>query len=208
MISNSKRKSYIEQVYQVYHAHDQSQSDRLQRLRSIEPVSAELLSFIVLSKQAKHILEIGTSGGYSTLWLADAALRTQGHITSLDIDDTRQQIAKKHLEHIKLDNCVTLICQDALAFLQDNHQCYDVVLLDAERQFYCDYWCHLKKCLSQAGGVLIVDNVISHAEQVQDFIKLVASDDQFSHSIVPVGAGLLLAVRQNDITKDAYDKLL
>lgn len=92
--------------------------------------------------------------------------------------------------------------------MQDNHRRYDVVLLDAKRQFYCDYWCHLKKCLSQVGGVLIVDNVISHAKQVQDFIKLAVGDEQFSHSIVPVGAGLLSAVCQNDIAKDTYDKLL
>lgn len=102
MIANTTRQAYIEKLYQEYHAHDKLQIDRLQRWRSIEPESAVLLSFIILSKQAKTILEIGTSGGYSTLWLADAVEQTQGHVISVDIDAKRQQTALQHLKKINL----------------------------------------------------------------------------------------------------------
>lgn len=196
MIMNVARNAYIENLYQDYQYHDKAQHDRIKRWRSINPEAAALLSFMVLSKQAKHILEIGTSGGYSTLWLADAAEQTKGHITSLDIDAHRQNVALQHLKNTHLDDTVTLICQDALQFLQENTQSYDVILLDAERKYYVSYWETLSRCLHKSGSVLIVDNVISHANEVQDFIQLVADDMRFRHSILSVGAGLLLVVRQ------------
>ncbi len=196
MIMNVARNAYIENLYQDYQHHDKIQHDRIKRWRSINPEAAALLSFMVLSKQAKHILEIGTSGGYSTLWLADAAEQTKGHITSLDIDARRQNVALQHLKNTHLDDTVTLICQDALQFLQENTQSYDVILLDAERKYYVFYWETLSRCLDKSGSALIVDNVISHANEVQDFIQLVADDMRFRHSILSVGAGLLLVVRQ------------
>ncbi len=130
------------------------------------------------------------------MWLADAAEQTKGHITSLDIDAHRQNVALQHLKNTHLDDTVTLICQDALQFLQENTQSYDVILLDAERKYYVSYWETLSRCLHKSGSVLIVDNVISHANEVQDFIQLVADDMRFRHSILSVGAGLLLVVRQ------------
>ncbi len=58
MIANTTRQAYIEKLYQEYHAHDKLQIDRLQRWRSINPEAAALLSFMVLSKQAKHIWKL------------------------------------------------------------------------------------------------------------------------------------------------------
>jgi len=60
-------------LYQGFQAHDALQSDRLQRFRSIEPESARVLAVLIRAQQARKILEIGTSTGYSTLWLANAA---------------------------------------------------------------------------------------------------------------------------------------
>lgn len=83
-----------------------------------------------------------------------------------------------------------------MAFLRQQTQDYDVIFLDAERSFYCQYWTDLSRCLARAGSVLIIDNVISHADEVQDFIQIVAMDKRFRCSTIPIGAGLLLVVRQ------------
>ncbi|MDO4640251.1 MAG: class I SAM-dependent methyltransferase [Neisseria sp.] len=192
---NSQRKSYIEQLYQRYHADDAKQTDRLNRWRSIEPESAELLALLIIGKQAKRLLEIGTSGGYSTLWLADAAEQTGGHLTTIEIEAGRLQTATAHLTQVGLSGIVTPICTDALTFLQENKTSYDWILLDAERPAYASYWAYLTECLAEKGSMLVVDNVISHREQVSSFIALVQEDKRFQSTVLPIGAGLFLIVR-------------
>jgi len=66
----------VADLYDTFKQHDSQQSDRLQRYRNIEVESAKLLSQFIRMQQAKTILEIGTSTGYSTLWLAEAAQAT------------------------------------------------------------------------------------------------------------------------------------
>lgn len=193
---NTHRKNYAAEVYRQYHAADQSGPDRLNRWRSIEPESAELLAVLLKATQAKNILEIGTSGGYSTLWLADAAEHTGGTVLTLDIDAARQQLAAQHLSALNLAERCTFVCQDAAEFLQSSQTPYDFILPDAERPAYPAYWPHLKRALARPGSLLAVDNVLSHAEQVRDFTDLVKRDDAFESTVLPVGAGLLLAVRQ------------
>ncbi|MDB0285537.1 methyltransferase, partial [Acinetobacter baumannii] len=66
----------VADLYDTFKQHDSQQSDRLQRYRNIEVESAQLISQLIRMQQAKSILEIGTSTGYSTLWLAEAAQAT------------------------------------------------------------------------------------------------------------------------------------
>ena len=70
----------------------------------------------------------------------------------------------------------------------------DMIFLDAERPAYAGYWPDLVRVL-RPGGLLAVDNVLSHADQVNDFRALVRSDERVSEATVPTGAGLLLIVR-------------
>ena len=71
-------------------------------------------------------------------------------------------------------------------------QQYDFILLDAERNVYVDYWTYLQKMIHPQGGVLIVDNVISHAAEVESFIELVKNDERFMTMKLPIGAGLFI----------------
>ena len=178
--------------YQQWQQEDATHSDRLQRWRNIEPESAALLALWVRSKQAQHVLEIGTSNGYSTVWLADAVRATGGHIESMDIEASRTALALQHLQQVGLDSQVTLHTADAADFLAQALAHYDVILLDAERSFYVDYWPDLRRLLlGKSGALLVVDNVLSHAEQVADFIALVQADAQMCSHTVTSGAGLL-----------------
>lgn len=117
---NTERRAYFDQLYQSYRRDDAAQTDRLQRWRSIEPESAQFLALLVLVKRAQNVLEIGTSGGYSTLWLADALEQTGGRLITLDIDAARQQAAMRHLAANGLQNRVQAVCGDAGAFLAGN----------------------------------------------------------------------------------------
>lgn len=71
---------------------------------------------------------------------------------------------------------------------------FDFILLDAERPAYENYWPDLKRLMKPKGGVLIIDNVISHAAEVSSFLALIKKDENFMSSILPVGAGLCIVV--------------
>lgn len=180
-------------LYQQFQAHDQVHSDRLSRYRNIEPESAELLNILIRTQQSKRILEIGTSTGYSTLWLAYAAQATLSKITTLEIDDTRSKLAQQNAIDFSLDHLIEFVVTDAQEYLSKTEQTFDFILLDAERDAYCDYWADLPRILNKKGGILVVDNVLSHASEVQDFLKLVGENPKFSTTILSVGAGLFLA---------------
>src|SRR5699024_3966706 len=136
--------------------------------RNIEPDSALFLAMQIRIQQSKKILEVGTSTGYSTLWLANAAQQTQGHVTTLEIDPSRTAQAQQYAQELALDEYIDFWVGDAQEFLENITCQYDFILLDAERDAYVDYWAYLQHMIDTQGGVLIVDNVISHAAEVKE----------------------------------------
>ena len=188
---DSSLQQQLQQWYQQWQQEDANHSDRLQRWRNIEPESAALLALWVRSKRAQKVLEIGTSNGHSTIWLADAVRATGGHVTSLEIEAARTALAQQHLQQVGLAEQVSLHTIDAAEFLSQAQADYDVVLLDAERSFYVGYWPDLRRLLTgKTGALLVVDNVLSHAEQVADFIALVQADASMCSHTVSSGSGL------------------
>lgn len=183
-------------LYRESRAFDATQDDRTRRFRCIEPESAALLGVLVRACKARRLLEIGTSNGYSTLWLADAAEDTGGHVLTLEVDAGRHQQALQNLTAHGLAARVDARCMDALDFLEHNQEMFDWILLDAERPAYAGYWPYLRRALAASGAMLVVDNVLSHGEEVRDFVALVEADEDFVATTLPVGAGLLLVVRR------------
>ena len=193
---DAARRAYAEELYADGRAHDAGEPDRLLRRRNVEPETAELLGLLVRAKRARNVLEIGTSNGYSTIWLGDAVEATGGSVVSLEIDAARTAIAAGHLESVGLRTSVDLRIEDAataLAAFAD--AAFDLIFLDAERDAYVGYWPDLVRTLAPA-GLIAVDNVISHAHDLVAFRATVDADDRVVQALVPIGAGVLLAVRQ------------
>jgi predicted O-methyltransferase YrrM len=182
----------INNLYQQFKEHDVAQTDRLHRYRNIEPESAEFLSILIRTQQSKRILEIGTSTGYSTLWLANAAQSTDGQIITIEIDAARTALAQQNAVEFALDQQIEFLISDARIYLANTQEKFDFVLLDAERDAYCEYWDYLPQILKEKGGILIVDNVVSHAQEVEEFINLVRLDPRFITTTLSIGAGLFL----------------
>ena len=186
---------YLADLYRRGREHDAEKTDRLARLRNVEPDTARLLAVLVRALEAKALLELGTSNGYSTMWLADAARSVGGRLVSVDVDPTRTAQAAEHLSHVQLQGHVELRTEDAAATLsQAVDASADMIFLDAERPAYSGYWSDLLRVL-RPSGLLAVDNVLSHAEEVKPFRELVQDEDGVIESVVPVGAGVLLVVR-------------
>ena len=189
----AKLKAYLETVYSESRAHDETQTERAACWRNLHPDSAALIALLVRAKQARKVLEVGTSNGYATLWLADAVRDTGGSLRTLEIDKARKKAARQNLREAKLEDFVRMEVCDAGEFLRDYPKYFDVVLLDADRSQYTAYWPHLQRILTKPGSLLVVDNVLSHADEVQAFIALVEADKNFSSMVLDIGAGLLLA---------------
>ncbi len=117
-------------------------------------------------------------------------------MVTLEIDAQRSQQAQYHAKNLNLDGHIEFRVTDALAYLQSCQQPFDFILLDAEREAYVTYWPYLAKLLQQPGGLLVVDNVLSHAEQVAEFKSLIENNPHFLSSTLNVGAGLLLVTAQ------------
>ena len=103
------------------------------------------------------MLEVGTSNGYSTIWLADAARAVGAELTSVELDADRLRQAQANLEDAGLATGVELLNTDAGAVLRAGRSgIYDLVFLDAERSEYTGYWPELARVLAP-GGLLAVD---------------------------------------------------
>jgi predicted O-methyltransferase YrrM len=188
------RRRIAEQILEASLAHDAVQADRLLRFRNVEPETAELLALLIRSTGARSILEIGTSNGYSTIWLADAAEATEGTLLSVEIDPERTASARANLARAGL--AAELRTEDAAQTLQAaSDGCWDFVFLDAERPAYVSYWPHLLRTLRPDGGLLAIDNVLSHADQVSEVTRLIDAEPSVESVLVPIGAGLRLVVR-------------
>ncbi|MBO0947690.1 O-methyltransferase [Fibrella forsythiae] len=192
---NSLRKRQLLELYQTFRIHDAAEPDRLKRWRNLEPESALLLAMLIRTQRAQRVLELGTSNGFSTLWIADALEATNGRLTTIDIDAARTALAQEHLRQFGLADRVECITQDAGLFLAQAEPIYKLIFLDAERPAYVGYLPDLIRLLTQQSGcLLVVDNVRSHADEVHEFITLLGAEPSLMLSTLAVGAGLLLCV--------------
>jgi len=191
-----KLKQEILHLYKKLKEEDNTKENRLDKWRNLEPESAEFISIIIRTQQSKSVLELGTSNGFSTLWLSDALNKTNGKLVSIEIEKKRTELARNHLINFKLIDNVELLTTDAKDFLFTAKPIYDLIFLDAERKYYVDYWNYLEKLLDKKGSLLIVDNVISHQNDVADFISIIENNKDFIVSTINVGAGILLVTKQ------------
>jgi predicted O-methyltransferase YrrM len=189
-----ERRALAAEVVAAGRDYDAAQPNRLDRLRNVETETAELLGVLVRASRARRILEVGTSNGHSTLWLADAAEAVGGRVETLDIDPRRTELAQANLERAGLRalvDCRTIGAAQALAEYPDD--AWDFVFLDAERPEYPGYWPNLRRALAP-GAMVAIDNAISHESELRSFTRLLGDDEQLTTALVPIGAGLAVAV--------------
>jgi len=189
------RRALADELLAASREHDAAQADRLDRFRNVEPETAELLGVLIRATGARRILELGTSNGYSTIWLADAAQATGGRVVSVDVDADRTQLARTNLAAAGLGDDVELRTEDAGTILAGSpDSAWEFVFLDAERPAYPGYLPDLLRTLAPR-GLLAIDNVLSHADELTEFTALIDREPGLIQTVVPVGAGLRLAVR-------------
>jgi predicted O-methyltransferase YrrM len=188
-------KNLLAELEQFGKANDSVTIERSGRMLNITRDTGEFLAMLIRATLARRVLEIGTSNGYSTLWLASAARAIGGSVTTVEFSDYKVGLAPKNFSRSGLAAYISLVHDDAGRVLDRSaDSAFDFIFLDSERPEYPGWWPNLKRVL-RPGGLLVVDNATSHPEEMAPFIALVEADTSFTTSLVPVGNGEFMAVK-------------
>ena len=158
---------------------------------------AEFLHLMVKATRAVNVLEVGTSQGYSAIWMGLALEETGGRLTTIEIDTGRHGVARKNVQDAGLAGRITLIRGDAhreIALLKGP---FDFVFLDADKDGQMDYFKKLYPKKLAPGGMLAVHNAISEAGDMKDYTETIRRLPDFDTVIVSttMGDGISLSYR-------------
>ena len=171
--------------------------DHLAKMRATEkgmmnvaPAEGEYLSNLVRQLQARRVLEIGTSNGYSGIWFALGLRETGGKLLTLDIDEPRRSLALKNFKATGMTDLIESRLGDALKILPTLSGPFELVFIDAWKPDYKKYL-DMTLALVPSGGVIAAHNVDSHPSEMPDFLEAIRSHPQLKTEFVRVGpAGL------------------
>ena len=173
----------------------------------VSPTQGKLLHLLAMSLGARKILELGTLGGYSTIWMA-RALPAGGRLITLEADAKHAEVARANIARAGLANVVDLRlgrAQETLPKLADEAP-FDLIFIDADKTGYPEYFQWAMK-LSRRGSVIIADNVFlfghladegsprAALEAMRAFHQRLAASGEFRATVIPTGEGLSVAVR-------------
>ena len=162
----------------------------LGRLRQIPRETGRLLAILLANAPDGRVLEIGTSAGYSTLWLALAARATGRTIRTYELLAEKIALARETFEATGVSDVVELVEGDALEALSDER---DVAFcfLDLEKHLYAAcYELVIPNLVS--GGLLVADNTINHRATLGPLIERAGRDQRVDAVEVPIGMGELI----------------
>lgn len=163
---------------------------RLKRLRQIPPETGKFLSLLASSAPRGKFIEIGTSAGYSTLWIALACKLRGNVVTTFEILEEKVKLAKETFVETDMGQFIDLIIGDARDYLKD-YANIAFCFLDAEKEIYEECYDLVIPNMVE-GGFLIADNAINHYETLKPMIDKAFADHRVDALIVPIGKGELL----------------
>ena len=165
----------------------------LQRLRQIPVVTGKFLALLCASSPQGTVLEIGTSAGYSTLWLALACEHRGIELNTFEILPEKVVRAQETFKIAGIEQTVNLIHGDARQHA-DKFRGIAFCFLDAEKDIYSDIYDQVIPNLVP-GGILAADNIISHATELANFVAHAEQDRRVDALVVPIGKGVLICRR-------------
>jgi len=161
---------------------------------NIDEPTGKFLASLVLAKQCKRVLEIGTSIGISALWFALALRETGGTLVTVESHGERYAEATNNFLKAGAEGIITQVKGHAPEVLREISGAFDLMFFDATKCEHESYIDNLAPRLNN-GGIVITDNIDSHADVLGVYRKKMETDEQFFTGHVPVGTGLLLSVK-------------
>lgn len=162
--------------------------DRNYAMWNITKEEGRLLWILTAATGAKHVVEIGTSNGYSALWLCLGLRTTGGRLTTHEIDPYRISLARKHFKEAGISHLVTIVEGDAHKTVTQLKEPIDILFIDADKAGYFDY---LKKLLPlvRPGGLILAHNTTDLASEMQDYLKAITTDPNLETVFLHKDAG-------------------
>lgn len=157
--------------------------------------TGNFMNMLVKVMKAKNVLEIGTSNGYSGLWFAQALKQTGGHLTTIEFWEKRQCLARANFDYCGFRDVVTFKIGDATEVINNEIEGeFDIVFIDANKSEYLKYFEAVHPLLKK-GGVILADNITSHAKKVQPFVDAISNHEEYQAQILDLPDGLLMAYK-------------
>lgn len=173
---------------------------------NISPEVGSFLNMLVKTGGYKNILELGTSNGYSAIWLALALQQTGGQLISLEYSQDRLDMAEQNLTDCDLKDSVTLIQGKIIEILErfdlklfytnkdNDNQFIDFAFIDASKLEYVEYFNLIHPKLKK-NGMIVADNIISHESKVWNYIDMISAHDDYQTTKLNIGSGLLVSLK-------------
>lgn len=159
---------------------------------NVPPEDGKALRLLVQAVGAKRVAEIGTSTGYSGLWICLALQATGGHLTTFEIDHQRASIARQHFAKAGVEKLVTIVEGDAHEQIVKLKGPIDVAFIDANKPGYVNYL-HKVLPIVRPGGLILAHNV----DMVPDYVKAVTANADLETILYMQGNGLAITLKKS-----------
>ena len=164
---------------------------------NIAPENGQFLAILIRAIRAQNVLEVGTSNGYSAIWIAAALKETGGRLISLEFNPARAAEAQTHLQEVGLDDIVEVRVGNALDEIPKCDATFDLVFLDAEKGEYRRY---LELVLPniRPGGLIVADDTVTMRDEMPDYIEFVFNTPMLNSVDIPLDDGIILSYKTGD----------
>ncbi|OFW71765.1 MAG: hypothetical protein A2Y55_06315 [Actinobacteria bacterium RBG_16_68_12] len=169
-----------------------------QRSRQVAPTTGRFLFALAASQAGIEVLEIGGSRGYSSIWLAAGARVLGGRVLSLEHELEKCAAWRANIAEAGLEEWAELVEGDAFTTLRETEDTFDLVFLDAEKEQYEALFA-LARPLLEPGGLVVADNVLSHADKLAAYSAARQADETLVSVTLPLDRGLELSVVLSEV---------
>ncbi|HPM75666.1 MAG TPA: O-methyltransferase [bacterium] len=183
----------------------QSAGDRRDAPPTIGRQAGKLLGLLVRLSGARRVLELGTSGGYGTIWLGEALRTVGGRLWSVELDEQALAEARRHIAQAKLGSIVELLHGDAAQVVETLAGPFDMIVQDSKKALYPQL---LSRCieLTRVGGLIVADDALfvpmgvseKFAAPIHQYNEMIFADARLYSTILPIGDGVALSLKLRD----------
>lgn len=167
---------------------------------NVDNESANFLNLLIKISGAKNVLEIGTSNGYSAIWLAQSLKETGGKLTTIEFWDNRLNIAVENFKKAGVDDIIETKLGQAVMILEEmayseNPPVFDFIFIDANKSEYIKYF-NLIHPMLKRGGVIAADNILSHYKKVLPYVETITTHPEYQSQLIPLDTGILVSYKK------------
>ena len=161
--------------------------------------NANFLNILIKISNAQNVVEVGTSNGYSGIWIAKALKETGGHLTTIEYYEKRIVLAQENFKKFGVEDIITIkqgsACDILTEICSDRNFKIDLAFIDANKGEYINYFDTINPNLKK-GGIILADNITSHADKVAPFVEKIIEDSNYQSEILNLPGGMLIGYKK------------